>query len=785
MPFFHLNLKFKNKLLFIFLLFSILPLVLVALLVYQRVQTTYRQTLEESFRRNAQARQQILMLFLENNRSWLKTLASQDILLEMLSQQLTAENPEANGEEEKVFANLNSIKRENPFIERLYVLDSSGEVIVSTATNDIGTKVEKLPFVTIPLKERRTYIGNIIISPYQKRVIPISAPLMRRSDNQVIGVLVADLNSSVIQALFEGKLFLQPDQQFPQTEEIEAYVVDNDGYPLTKLKYEAKQETITVQPVYECLTHDKSLSGIWESYFGEKVIGLSQCLKLDGLAWTVVIEEPTSAAFAVSRQLGLTIILITLGTAVLLFFTLIPISRSITTPIRKLISGAQFVGRGNLDYRINLKTGDELEGLASSFNEMASRLKSLVSDLTKEKDTLKVQKERLDQSAKLLLRRDLELRETNDELETKKNLAEAEKNKFKVVLEGITDGVIAVDLERKVITFNRSAELITGYNTKEVIGRHIGELIKLYEGDREIKTDEYCLVSENSYEGVVFSKRDIKLSGANNKISFINIASGQIKEGLSIKLGCIITFHDITQERNLERMRLDFVSLAAHDLRAPLTTIQGYLSFLKQESTLEKLNPDEKEYINRAVSGTSTLSKLIQNLMVVSRIEEGEIVMDKRQIQLEDLVRKTTEEYQGLATSKGLELSCHIFPEKLPSIFADPIRVGEVLSNLISNAISYTQKGKVIVSTKLEGNNLITSISDTGQGIPEEAFSRLFTKFFRVKGLIEIGSKGTGLGLFISKNIIEANGGKIWAKSKLNEGSTFSFSLPIAIQKES
>jgi PAS domain S-box-containing protein len=579
-----------------------------------------------------------------------------------------------------------------------------------------------------------------------------------------------------VRALFEGKLY--PEMTLPKSlgSGIEAYVVDDDGYPLTVLTSALPAESLVkIPPVEQCLQAGTSLTGIWQSYSGKAVLGVSECLQLDGLTWTLAVEQPTNLAFKVSRELGLTILAMAIAAAIILFFVFVPVSRSVTEPIRALTEGAALFGGGELAYRLHLATGDEFQDLASAFNDMAGKLKNLVDDLRHEKEILEVQKQRLDQNAKLLLRRDMELHRSNEELESQKEAAEEERNKFQTVLAGITDGVVALDWERKVITANEAALRITGYQFGEMAGRNIEELITLADKNNEINVSTFAPLRTETLKAIIFSGRDLKLKGKLDKVSFVDLVSGVSR------LGCIITFHDVTQEQELEKMKLDFVSIAAHELRTPLTMAQGYLSFLQKPATLRKLDSQEKEFLKRVNLGAMTLNKLIENILVVSKIEQGLLKPDFKPLHLETLVVKVVNEFQEAAQSKGLALGCDWTANVFPPVLGDSLRLEEVLSNLIHNAITYTQKGSVTVSLKLQAPSLIVSIKDTGQGIPKEAIPHLFTKFFRVQGPLEAGSKGTGLGLYIARNIIEAHKGKIWVESEVNVGSTFSFSLPLAI----
>lgn len=359
-------------------------------------------------------------------------------------------------------------------------------------------------------------------------------------------------------------------------------------------------------------------------------------------------------------------------------------------------------------------------------------------------------------------------------LKVESGLISAERNKLEVALSGISDSVIAVDLNQKVTIFNSTAESLTGFSKAEAIGTPIDQLIKLFDKTKELVPFEYL---------TTFSKQDLKLIGKNGKESFVNLISGQISEGASVNLGCIITLHDVTREKELEEMKLDFVSMAAHELRTPLTSIRGYLSVFMQENSAT-LSGEQNMMLGRINTAASQLMGLIENLLNVSKIERGAFTVQFMPIDWPDTIRLVIEELKNRASERRQTLEFIEPSQVIPQIEADKLRVTEVLSNLISNAVSYTPEGgHITVWTEAKDNEVTTYVKDTGVGIPKEAIPHLFTKFFRISGNLEQGSKGTGLGLYISKSVVDMHHGKIWVDSELDNGSTFGFSLPVSQSK--
>ncbi len=241
----------------------------------------------------------------------------------------------------------------------------------------------------------------------------------------------------------------------------------------------------------------------------------------------------------------------------------------------------------------------------------------------------------------------------------------------------------------------------------------------------------------------------------------------------------ILVLRDITEERDLERMKLDFVSMAAHELRTPLTSLRGYLSILKGDLQ-SKLIAEDQTFLDRSIVSANQLYSLVQNLLNVSRIEQGRMKLELRSVSLEQLAQNDIENLKPSATERQVSLTFQEPPQPIPFVEADQMRVSEVLNNLIANAITYNRPGGYVkVALSPAGETVVVSIHDSGQGIPAASLPHLFTKFYRVSSTLNSGAKGTGLGLYICKSIIEAHFGKIWVESEVGKGSIFSFALPL------
>lgn len=407
-------------------------------------------------------------------------------------------------------------------------------------------------------------------------------------------------------------------------------------------------------------------------------------------------------------------------------------------PLKDLINACENLSNGNFNQRVDIKSGDEFEGVGKSFNLLADKIS-----------------------------------QTFQNLETEKEIAVDENSKLNEVLSSIVDGIIAVDFNKNIILSNKSAEKITGFTQAELAGRQISQAVHLFTDADEILPKTYCQPPFNQIA---------RLVGKNGKESKVSLSTSQLSGSVQTNISCILILHDLVKEEELEKMKLDFVSMASHELRTPLTSIIGYLSVFINENT-QKVDQEALALLEKSLSSARQLLTLVQNLLNVNKIEREQMSVSSEVLDFLPIIVKAVEDAKTQAIQKNLVLNFDP-PVQLPKVLADPIRISEVISNLLNNAINYTNAGgKIEVFVETSPNEVTTIVSDNGIGIPKDAFPHLFNKFFRVSNQTQQANKGTGLGLYISKSIVEKLGGRIWVESEVGKGSKFCFTIPIADNK--
>lgn len=650
-------------------------------------------------------------------------------------------------------------------IEQVQILNKDGKELLHITNQKIFQQTELGDESNSPAFKVTTFVGGEKYistvryengNPYVDIAIPIIQPdtpgLLQtlttssigrlRSKGEILGVLIAKVN---LNALWHTL------NDISVGENGYVFLIDDKGTVLTQPKGSRVPVGKNLQgvPVVDAYSTSIGDAFVRQEKNESGTLSLITYKAVTSTRWALIAQTPVFDTLREVNQIQLFASILFLIALVFIVIIAFQIANQIVEPIKQLQEGSRYIGTGNLTYRLQVHTGDELEELANAFNTMSTHL----------------------QDAFL-------------KLELNKNIILAERNKMTLTLSNVADGIIAVDYQKRITIFNKAAEKLLGCSASEAIGAYIKDIMELYEDDQSIAVDTFCPVTlARGVEGISFAKNNLRLIGLHQKESTVNVISGRVKEGLSTNLGCIITLHDLTEEKELEKMKLDFVSIAAHELRTPLTTIKGYLSIFMEENA-EHFDAERLMFLTRIQTATQQLSSLVENLLNVSRIEKGILTMNFEPVDWVGIVKEVMSEFTTQAKDKKVAIVFMEPQRSIPHVLADKMRIIEVIANLISNAIAYTPSGGIItVSVEQINQEVITHVQDTGIGIAEDAMHNLFTKFYRVEGKLTRGTKGTGLGLFISKSIVDMHHGRIWVDSVVGKGSTFSFSLPVADEK--
>lgn len=369
----------------------------------------------------------------------------------------------------------------------------------------------------------------------------------------------------------------------------------------------------------------------------------------------------------------------------------------------------------------------------------------------------------------------LDLNNLLKELQDSAERAVQEKAKTDAVFSSIGEGAIATDERGIIYRINKAALNILGIKEKDALGKWFPEVVVVVDGKNRVVSPLDRPITRAFLTGKTVSERIHYRTRKDPQLPvFVTVSPILLNDK---PIGAVETFRDVTQEYKVDRMKSEFISIASHQLRTPLSAINTYSRMLNS-GYAGNLTKEQKDFMRIILSSIDRMNELINTLLDISRIETGKLQINTSSIDYKEIILPIVREFTPSAVEKNITLSVKV-PEKPLPVMADSLLLSEVFSNLLSNAIKYTPpKGKVNVVLMKKGANIVLSVKDTGYGIPKESQEYLFSKFFRAGNILQKETFGTGLGLYMVKLIANSMGGKVWFESRENVGSTFYFSIP-------
>ncbi len=354
-------------------------------------------------------------------------------------------------------------------------------------------------------------------------------------------------------------------------------------------------------------------------------------------------------------------------------------------------------------------------------------------------------------------------------------------NKSEIVINAIADGVIAVDSQGVIQLINPAAQKIIGWGKQDALKLDYKSVLKLLDSKEKQVNEEEDPVQQVLHTNASVVNNDLTLETISGRKLLVSIVASPVGQTGG---GAIIVFRDITSEKQAEREQAEFISTASHEMRTPVATIEGYLG-LALNSTTATVDPRAQSYLIKARESVRHLGQLFQDLLDISKVEDGRLKNNPKVIDLVTFADEIVSTFQARAKEKNLVL---LFKptiqnetvKKLSPVYyvdVDNDHLREVLSNLVENAIKYTLKGNISVDITGDAEKVLLSVHDTGLGIPPEDIPHLFQKFYRVDNSATRDIGGTGLGLYLCRRLVEAMGGRLWLESAVGQGSTFFVSL--------
>jgi two-component system phosphate regulon sensor histidine kinase PhoR len=435
----------------------------------------------------------------------------------------------------------------------------------------------------------------------------------------------------------------------------------------------------------------------------------------------VRVALPLDAVNADINQLRGSIFTAALIAALFAVLLALIIADRIAQPVGRLTNVAKRMAGGDLNARLFVSSRDEIGELTRAFNYMGEQLRDQVTTLAEERTRLAT------------------------------------------VLELMADGVLITDSEGTVVLVNPSAAALLETSEEEAIGRSFAQVVRHYQF---IELWRLCdETGEEQVETVEIGQRELYV-----QVSITPLDAAQ--------QGSLIILRNLTPIRRLQMVRRDFISNISHELRTPLASLKAVVETLRDGAMSDPVMGPR--FLDRADREVDALAQMVQELLELSRIESGKVPLQLEPTHVAEIVSRPVERLRPQAERAEVLLTVELDPD-LPRVLVDPVRLQQVITNLVHNAIKFTPPGgEVSVQAKLDPGEevVVMRVRDTGVGIPSVDLPRIFERFYKADRARSGG--GTGLGLAIARHLVQAHGGRIWAKSKEGKGSTFFFTLPLA-----
>ncbi len=349
-----------------------------------------------------------------------------------------------------------------------------------------------------------------------------------------------------------------------------------------------------------------------------------------------------------------------------------------------------------------------------------------------------------------------------------------------LVLDSAADGIVGLDDDGFVLFANLSARRMLRCRESDLVGYRFHDIAHHHHPDGREYPWQDCpagALLKSGEMGAVEGQHYFRRDGSSFPVEIV--VTPLVLDG--VHRGSVTSFRDVTERQAIAEVQRQFVSIVSHELRTPLTSIKGSLQML-DSGLFGELSQDQQELVSMAVNNSDRLARLVNDILDLERLDSGRMPMAPQQVDAADLVEQSLAVVRGVATTAGVELQCEKPSDDVDlDLFVDPHRLGQVLVNLIGNAVKFSERGSQVRTVVTRADDRITiNVVDHGRGIPEDQLQRVFDRF----GQVEVGDArehgGTGLGLAIAKEIVERSGGTIIVTSQLGQGSTFSVELPAA-----
>jgi len=736
-------------------------------------------------------------LIFKNNLLFAEMIGGRTRVVEYLS------NPTKDKQEEITNIFSSYAKKDNKYLA-LYLLDKKGKALVSTDPAFIGQDYSFRSYYKEGMKGN-SYIDLLLGKTSNQFGYYFSYPVFDEKGN-IIGIFVSkvsnqEIDSNILKsrASQENTIMLvdkygvvlssnKPDRflkSIGELTEIEKKeLVDSQKYltnEIKSLQYNQVQELIRIGEISKTMKIKDKEDGETE------IININ---KIGNFPFYLISEVGLETISGLIMRLIIILLLLIFFGVIIAGYILYKLILYTLSPLKEFKFYTEKISSGDFSQKMEINTKDEIGDLAQSFNYMTSELNNLYINLDKK---VEEQTKEVSNKSKELEEQKLAIMNVLEDVEEEKNKTELlakDLEKFKLAVDNASDQVIITDNEGIVIYGNRAVERITGFKPEEAMGKKAGTLWKApmpneYYEDMwyQIKDQKKVFISE------------IKNKRKNGEFYIANISISPVIDNEDEVIYYVAIEHDISKEKEIDKAKTEFVSLASHQLRTPLSSINWYTEMLLNGDA-GKINTEQKKYLNEVAIGNQRMVDLVDSLLNVSCLDLGTFIIEPEAVNIKEMSQSVVNELKPQIIAKKIKIE-EKYDSNLGEFKADRKLLRMVFQNILSNAVKYTKNEGIINleilnlaagdkfgQKEIEKDSLTIKISDSGMGIPASQKDKIFSKMFRADNARESETEGTGLGLYIIQSIVNQSGGLIWFESEENVGTTFYVVFPLSGMKK-
>lgn len=616
---------------------------------------------------------------------------------------------------------LDQVAAHSELLESLYLLDGAGKVAAvglsperAGAREDfLGMDLSHLPFVRCALGSAQVCWSETFLSGISGRM-SVALALPVGGGRVLVGNLAIEPMVGFVRALFAG-------------EHLEIFITDPKGAVIVD-----HQVGVVVQqfnmgnlgPIRAALAGKEGSSRF--EHHGRDYLG--SAIRVSGTGWVCLVAQSTETAYAsVFYAGGLFALGILVALLLAVVFSLFKASR-LSAPLTELTSRAALIAGGDYDIHFDASSYLEVRTLSDGVLSMAAAIR---------------QREEL-------------LRQAREQVDA--------------IVRSVPQGLIVADMQGQVLVMNRNAEHFIGRTYRALLGTPLQHVLEGADLEKGLEVVLSGLQEEVTQDADLYDHGRGEMRAVQLRLSLVQGREDRPS-------GVVLSLFDVTRERELARMKSEFIMTAAHELNTPLAVVMGYSELLIKQEEMGGFSPQEqKEFLEIIYEKGEALNRIVEELLMLSRMESGrELALLKLPGRINERVSRLVAQYR--MESSGHPITLQLPPQETELVF-DSGKIDQVLDNLLSNAVKYSPAGTPIsIRGSLEQGHFLISVEDRGIGMSAEQVERVFEKFYRVDAT-NTAVGGLGLGMSIVKHIVEAHSGRIWVESELGKGTRVSFTLP-------